>query len=318
MEELRPIYSCGQDQLYGGADLVIKSLTEELLSFTAFKGKYTNVYVTDLTGLLNTAKNLPALEQRLAEQEVARINLLTKLTLCLDVLNALRLYIRDAYPNAEIRDVRLKEAGFDDYTAASNANWEKLSSIMLKGKTFIVGHEAELLANDNMPVGFKASFDALEVTLQPEIVEMLNLRENNKQGTSAKIMANNALHLKIMEVCEDGAYIFRNDAAKRVQFIWTSVLELITPPGAAGLRGEVRASGTNVVIENVMVVLLPDGLPEITVYTDAQGKYEFKNLPATTYLLKADKQGYTTYVEENVIITTGVVSTKNISLVAAV
>jgi len=30
------------------------------------------------------------------------------------------------------------------------------------------------------------------------------------------------------------------------------------------------------------------------------------------------KQGYTTYVEENVTITTGVVSTKNITLVAGV
>jgi hypothetical protein len=94
-------------------------------------------------------------------------------------------------------------------------------------------------------------------------------------------------------------------------------LEIITPPGAAGLKGVVRASGSNVLLSNVMVVLLPDGLPEIVVYTDVKGKYEFKNLRATTFLLKADKEGYAKY-NEDVTLKTGVVSTKNISLVAGV
>jgi len=60
-----------------------------------------------------------------------------------------------------------------------------------------------------------------------------------------------------------------------------------------------------------MVVLLPEGLPEIVQYSDDKGKYEFKNLPAKTYLCKADKEGFTTFVS-NVTIDTGVTSTKNI------
>jgi hypothetical protein len=313
MEEIRENYNCSQDELYGGSDLVIASLSEELASFASFKAKYTVAKVVELTTLLNTARNLPALEQRLAEQEVARINLLGKLELCLDKLNALRLYIRDAYTNEEIRAVRLKEAGFDDYTAAANANWEKLSSIMLKANTFIGDHEAELLAGENMPVAFNASFEALELTVQPDILVMLNLRENNKQGTAAKIIANNDLYAKLIEVCEDGSYIFRNDAAKRVQFVWKSVLEIITPPKSAGLRGEVRDKLSNVLLANVMVVLIPEGLPEIVKYTDENGRYEFSNIPAKTYLCKADKEGYGTY-NEDLTVTTGVISTRNIQL----
>ena len=313
MKELRENYRCGQDKLYAGIAQVLKNVEEEIVSFANFKAKYDMSYIDQLKLELQAARELPSIEQRLAEQEIARINLLGRLESCLEVLNALRLYIRDAYSNDEIRAVRIKEAGFSDYTSASKANWEKLSSIMHKGKTFIADHEAELLANGNMPLGFRASFEAIELPLQPEIVAMLNLKENNKQGTAEKINANNALYAKAIELCEDGAYIFRKDAAKRVQFIWKSILELITPAGAAGLKGEVRANDTNVLLANVMVVLLPEGLPEIIKYSDDNGKYEFKNLPAKTYLCKADKEGFTTFVS-NVTIDTGVTTTKNITL----
>ena len=89
---------------------------------------------------------------------------------------------------------------------------------------------------------------------------------------------------------------------------------MVTPPGSSGMKGEVRASGTNVLLADAMVVLLPDGLPEIVKYTDENGSYEFKNLPAGSYLCKVDKLGYET-LNTNVTINTGVNSTKNFALV---
>jgi hypothetical protein len=314
MEAPKPNYNCGQDELYGGGDLVITSLLEELASFTAFKSKYTLIYATALKAELQLAIGLPGLDQRLAEQEVARINLLSKLNECLDNLNALRLYIRDAYPNSDIRLVRLQEAGFDDYEFARKANWEKLRAIMDNANAFISNHEAELLAGDNMPAGFKASFEALQITVQPDIVTMLNLRENNKQATSAKINANNDIFEKIMDVCEDGAYIFRNDAAKRAQFVWTSVLEVITPPGAAGMKGEVRDSVTKVLIEGALVRMSQTGLPEVSTLTGANGKYDFGNLPVGDYEGKVLKDLYDS-TPFTVTITTGVTSTRNFEVV---
>jgi hypothetical protein len=314
MEELKPIYNCGQDELYAGVDLVIASYEEELASFTAFKPKYDAALAVSLKAELLAARNLPALEQRLAEQEVARVNLLSKLTTCLDNLNALRLYIRDAYSNTDEREIRWKEAGFDDYQAAANANWEKLSSIMSKALAFITLHEVVLLANDNMPPTFKASFTALEATVQPDILTMQNLRENNKQGTSAKITANNNLYLKITDLCEDGAYIFRKEAAKRSQFVWSSVMEIITLPGAASLKGEVRDSVTKVLIEGALVRMSQTGLPEVSTLTDANGKYDFGNLAVGDYEGKVLKDLYDS-TPFTVTISTGVTSTRNFEVV---
>ena len=255
MEDLKPNYNCSQDVLYAACELIITSLEEELVSFTALKPKYTVGFVGALRAELLAARTIPALTQRQSEQEVARINLLAKLTLCLDKLNALRLYIRDAYSDTGIREVRMQEAGFADYDKASRANWEKLVAFMDNASAFITLHEAELLATDNMPPNFKADFDALKVTVNPEIVAMLNMRENNKQGTSGKITANNALFISISGVCEDGAYIFRNDAAKASQFYWNAVTEIITPPGAAGLRGLIKDDVTSKFIGGAVVTL---------------------------------------------------------------
>ena len=310
MEDLKPNYNCSQDVLYAACELVITSLNEELVSFTALKPKYNAALVTSLRAELLAARNIPALSQRQSEQEIARINLLAKLTLCLDKLNALRLYIRDAYTVSAIREVRMMEAGFGDYEKAAEANWEKLEAIMNNAKVFIGLHEAELLAGDNMPAGFKADFDALAATVNPEVVAMQNMRENNKQGTSEKILANNNLYTKVMAVCEDGAYIFRNDAAKASQFVWSSVSEIITPPGAAGLRGDVKDELTSEVIVGASVNVKRADAPMITVVTDVEGKYLFGSLPAGDYEGKVTNEGYQS-VGFTVTISTGVVSIKS-------
>lgn len=313
MEDLKPNYNCSQDVLYAACELVITSLNEELVSFTSLKPKYNAALVTALRAELLAARNIPALSQRQSEQEIARINLLAKLTLCLDKLNALRLYIRDAYTVSAIREVRMMEAGFGDYEKASEANWEKLEAIMNNAKVFIGFHEAELLASDNMPADFKADFDALAVTVNPEIVAMQNMRENNKQGTSEKILANNNMYAKVIAVCEDGVYIFRNDTAKASQFVWSSVTDIITPPGAAGLKGEVKDELTSEVIVGVSVNVKQADSPMVTVLTDVDGKYLFGSLPAGNYEGKITIEGYQA-VGFTVTISTGVVSTKNFVL----
>ena len=310
MEELKPNYNCSQDVLYAACELVITSFDEELVDFTVLKPKYNAAFVTALRAELLAARNIPALTQRQSEQEVARINLLAKLTLCLDKLNALRLYIRDAYSVDAIRVVRMQEAGFDDYEKAANANWEKLEAIMSNATTFIGLHEAELLAGDNMPAGFKADFDLLADTVNPEVVAMLNMRENNKQGTSGKILANNALYNNVISVCEDGVYIFRNDAAKASQFVWVTVTEIITPPGAAGLKGDVKDEVTSLPIEGARVLLKRGGFPEDTAITDAEGKYEFKNLAVADYTGKVIAERYMDN-DFTVSIQTGVTSGKS-------
>lgn len=113
-----------------------------------------------------------------------------------------------------------------------------------------------------------------------------------------------------MAVCEDGSYIFRNDAAKASQFVWSSVSEIITPPGLAGLNGDVKDELTSEVIVGASVNVKRADSPMITVVTDVEGKYLFGSLTAGDYEGKVTNEGYQS-VGFTVTISTGVVSIKN-------
>lgn len=309
----KAIYNCSQDELYEACELIAASLKEELAAFTDLKPKYTLAYATDLEVAIKDAKMLPDDDQRTSEQEAMRITLRGRLTTCLKRMNALRLYIRDAYDDPELQKVRMEEAGFKDYDAASNANWDKLVVMMLKGLTFINTHEATLLANDNMPPSFKTTFSDAMDGLDEQVTDYLSLRENMKQATQAKIAANNAIYLKVTDICEDGAYLFANDDAKKAQFVWAKVIEIITPPGAAGLRGTVKNGVTFEMVSGASVQIQRPGDPIKATSTNAEGKFDFGNVPTGNYTGKVEASGYV-LLEFEAAMQTGVTSFKHFTI----
>lgn len=306
-------YKCSQDELYEACELIAASLQEELTAFTDLKPKYTAGFVTDFTQAIKDAEGLPDEDQRTSEREVMRINLLGRLNVCLNRMNALRLYIRDAYADAAIQKVRMEEAGFGEYEAASNANWEKLDRMMKKAITFINAHESALLANDNMPVTFTATFSDAMNGLDEEITDYLNARENTKQGTLDKIAANNEIYRRAMDICEDGAYIFAANEAKRDQFVFARVLEIVTPPGAAGMKGSVKNGVTFEFVSGATVSMMIQGQASKVATTNAEGRYDFGNLPVGNYAGKVEASGYIV-LEFEVSIQTGVTSYKHFTI----
>jgi hypothetical protein len=76
-------------------------------------------------------------------------------------------------------------------------------------------------------------------------------------------------------------------AAALIGMLWT-------PPdsGTAILRGRVVAADTGKPLARAEVLL--DGAREAALFTDADGHYEFRNLPPGRYLLRAQRAGYVT------------------------
>ena len=306
MVELKPIYTCSQGVFYAACELVIGSLEEELVHFEAFKPKYNVAFVAALRGELVAARDIPGRGQRMRGHQVQRIDLLAKLDVCMDALSALRLYIRDAYGSASVRKVRLKEAGFDNYVRASKGNWEYLGAMMDAACGYVALHEAALLAGDNMPAGFRAELESLNGTLRPEIVAMLNAREHTKVGTREKLVANSALYERVAAVCGDGVFVFRSDVARASQFVWQRVTEMVSPPGAAGLKGRVRDAATDVPIAGAVVTLKGEDVPAVVVVSDGEGRYFFERLAVGRYAGRVEMEGYAGY-EFEVRIKAGVV-----------
>lgn len=315
---MEPNYKESQDELYEGCDLLATNMDEELAQLAAFKAKYDAAFVAAFRATLANAINLPDDDQRVVAHEVLRIQMTKAVdTEVRTALQSLRLYIRDAYTDVDEREVRYREAGFDDYEAAMNYNWEKLKGELKNANDFITAHNAELSAGNNMPAAFPAVISTLKTDADITVTQLLNLRENSKQGTQAKITANNELNAQKNSICEDGQHVFRNDEAKRAQFVWDSIMEIVSPPGKAGLRFDVKEEGTNIPIQNAEGKFQRASATIITAITDADGKAFVDNIAPGKYTGTITHPDYNT-LNVDFEITTGVTSFKHWLLIKKV
>lgn len=315
MEPVTAVFRGTYDALYEACDILAISMTEEIAKLSAFKAKYDAAFVAAFLQKIADARAIEDEEQRVAKHSLLRVALVKHTNEDIqDALGDLRLYIRDAYANKEVREIKLSVAGFDDYAKAMNYNWEVLKSLMIKADTFITDNLADLTANNNMPVAFPATFTALKEAVATKVPEYLNERENTPQGTQEKIKASNELYEDAIAICEDGAHVFRNDAAKQKQFVWDDIIEIVTPAGKAGLKFDVKEDTVNTPIGGVTAKIQREGDPELSTVTDALGKGAFTNLKEGKYvghLAHADYQQLPIEIE----ITTGVTSFKHYVMV---
>ena len=107
----------------------------------------------------------------------------------------------------------------------------------------------------------------------------------------------------------DGQIIYRNDPAKKALFVFDTLLSYVTTSGATGLRIVVKEKITELPVSGFAVTAQPGNVQGST---DENGILVL-SLADDTYSIIGIKDGYDTFSEE-VNITTGVVSRKNIEL----
>ena len=315
MEPVKTIFNSSFDALYEGCDQLALNILEELTAMGAFKAKYTAPAVASFQAQVEAARLLPDDEQRAVVHELLRIELKNYTDSSIRPhLSALKLYIRDAYEDAEIRSAKLTAAGYNDWERALNYNWEVLRTVIQKADKFITDNSADLLASDNMPALFPPKITADKTFVNAKVPAFLNARENAPQGTQEKIVESNKLYAIAISICEDGQHVFESDPAKQKQFIWTEIMDIVTPPGKAGLRFDVKDSDTSEPIKSVLVKIKMEGNPPVSTTTGDDGKGAFDNLPAGDYTGTVELTGYVT---QNITLTisTGVTSFKHWLLV---
>jgi hypothetical protein len=88
--------------------------------------------------------------------------------------------------------------------------------------------------------------------------------------------------------------MFRTGPLSLSVTVATAALLSVLPAGAATLRGQVLAAATGMPLPRAAVTLRRPEFPNgnRTATADAQGRYEFKDLPAGRYYLSASKAGY--------------------------
>ena len=308
-----PKYKCSQDELYEVCRAGWQSYSDELASFTALKALYTAALATTRIAAIDAAEALPDDQARGADHEVKRVGLRNQATTCLNLWLQLDRYIDTAYTDKTIKKARREEAGSNDYADASSENWEKTKSLLLSGKNFIAAHTAELTAGSNMPAGFSATYNAARTAFLPLLTAFINSEQGTKTGTEAKVVANNAVYGDLINMFQDGSFIFKLVPDKKPKFSFNGVLGLVSSPGAAGLHVLVSEAVSFNPLANASVSMQPAGQPAVVLQTGADGVCDFDSLAVGDYTLSVSLP---TYVSQSVavVIKVGVHSRRRVVL----
>jgi len=315
-------YPCKTVELYTVAKAGLGSFRENQPLFVAHKGKYNDPYADNLEAEIDAAMAMPSLQKRDMRTEVAGIQLKELAQTCLDNWQTLKLYIRDVAGWENEQKPRLEAAGWKEYAKAAAFNWEYVQLLNNEGWIFIGDFEAELLADDNMPAGFKAQYEAGKNAYATLLGELMDAKQDNPQEAKAKRDANNALYDKVMDMFEDGRHVAKKDEELAHRFTFSRVLNKVRRPSTGGggtgggdtggggpsvglgsLRGKVTSNADGMALEGALVTLTA-GEFTVTLTTDSNGLYASGELRDGDYAVTVWDENHE-QIEQTVTVTGG-------------
>lgn len=302
-------YHCTQLELYAVSRLGWANCRKQLSRFSSFKPYYTTGYIDDRIAEIAVAEKLPDIQARGEAPETDRIILSRRADACLHHWQLLKRYIADAF-DEELQKTKLESAGANLYRSASRESWDVVKGLMTAGEEFIGNHLAKLSDNNNMPAGFPAEFTAVKDDFESLYETFMAAEEAAVLGTERKIAANNNVHDKLMSMLLDGQELIVKSEALHQQFVFDSLLGLVTGPGDAGVRGRVEDENNNSPLPGATVII-PDQAKSMV--TDENGNFELPHLRSGNVAVKVEKPGFVTRQLE-VDIPVGTITTQNMKL----
>lgn len=307
------LVNCTEPELYLVCETGWTSCREHLAQFTLASPLYDNAFIDARLAEVVAANNLPDEATRYATAELAHIQLEKDGRTCCDNWQMLKRYIAKAYPEDQHK-VLFNEAGINFYEKAVNQNWESVTQINTRGAAFITLHSVALLANQNMPSTFAANiFNPGVTAFTAQLQTFYQAEEAARVGTAAKNAANEAIHTAVMSMFLDGQQIFRNNPTVKEQFIFESVLALISGAGSAGFKGLILDSVTSQPVPNVKVGLFNTN--KVTT-TGPDGRYRL-NAASGFYTILIECPGYQPQTLTDREVKVGAHTIININLVPA-
>jgi len=303
--EIKAKYNCTQPELYAictlGWNLCKNSQATMEINFVV----YTVTYIDGKIADIQTAEELPGLQQRDMVTETARINMKQLAADGVEQWQYLERYITHAFQSQpELIKPNLEGAGKDYYEAATreNPDWESVKQLLVDGKKYLDDYGGGLAGF--MPVGFPVAFANAKTAFDTQYASYTVLTAESPGGTLEKITANNLLYDDLMLMLGDIVLIVPDELKSEATF--THLKSIISSAGPAGLKGTLKDAVTNNMLAGAAMRLVDTDYETVST---AEG-YDFGNIASGTYMLEIVLAGYETLLVP-VTIATGVTSTKN-------
>ena len=289
---------------------ILENGEQNLDALAAFKSKYNPIYFVNSRNAILAAQNMADADARAAAHETIRLLMVTKSKACLRLWQNMKSYCRDAYPEQELFDIMLTEAGWNYYDAASAQNWPSVQALMVSGYNFISANLDFLMAQGYMPVDFIDRFREAQVDFVATFDSFRQALQASKAGTAARNSALSSCYTNTISLCLDAQDLFADNSVLKDLFVFDTVSSMVAPAGAAGLKGY-----ATYVIDGQPVTGLTAEIEHTNkrVVTNPEGFYDFGNLSSGTYTINY-KLGDVIKDTEQVTIPTGTTVTRNVAI----
>jgi hypothetical protein len=295
--EETPVYKCTQMELYSISETALTNLEANLPVFADFKTKYVASLVDSLRAERIAAMALPDMDMRDAVSETLRVEMLPFAANCIKYFQYLKGYIDDAFAE-DLRMIKYKAAGLDEYEGARLNNWEDMVGMNLKMNAFIAANSALLTSAGFMPATFVANVTAATAGFDTKYAEFKVARQTS-ENTAAKIKANNALYKNMMDFMADGQMLFSGRDEMKKLFTFSVLKSLVSPPGSASLKVTVKNADTTPIVGVGVKLQLVDGEGEvINGFSDANGEVLYSSIDAGVYTVTVDLDPLQIYTKE--------------------
>lgn len=304
-------YKFKQAELYTIARLVLSYVTTHIISFSGFKARYTPAWVTARLTEIETAEDLPDLQQRNQLHETLRITLGEQCTIATILFKQLERYITDSFI-PEHRKSALEAAGKPYYTNAADEDLDDTAQLLNAMVNFVTANQSQLeQAGQNMPATFLPNLITYQTNFTQTHAQFLSAETGSEIQTTEKITANNNIYSVITSINADAQAIFHtpDNSTIREQFILEKQLYLVRGAGVAGMRFKITNTA-NLPID-AATITIPEASKTLT--TNPDGVALQLQLAAQTYTVQVQATGYQTH-QQTYTVQVGTVKRVNIQL----
>lgn len=239
--EVKPIYSCSQSDLYPLGIRMSGYCKTNIADFSNHSTSFTTTYCDDVKTMFIYAENLPDASIRSADHESKRIEIIPYAETCLNLAQKLKLHIEKAW-SKEFWESKYKAAGFENYNKSAHENWNELTIMLTNMSNFINANSVALIAG-GMPTTFETDFNTQLGDIRPLVRAFIDAENNAMTIRNTKITANNTAYTQLQVIAKTGKIIYSKDKSKRGLFTISKQLELISGAGSHWRNFEIDPDG---------------------------------------------------------------------------
>lgn len=280
--------------------------------FFNFKNKYTKVYIHGHIDSVQLFLDLTSYNSQLQISKDARQAFYKERNSLIDLFLFTKGYNIEIETDKEKLKTLNKDAGQQVYDAMNPTMWKDIDALANAMLSYIPKHEKGLLAG-GMPADFVKRIENNRAALLTAY-EFLGVKEEEaKAATTARTLAGSELKAFVVAMFKDAQLVFRDDKETAKKYVWEAVLTRVRGPKETGFGGKITSEGAKTALANATITIPALNL---SVVSDAEGKYKFSSLAVGTYDLEITCAGYEKKIVSAKDVKANIMGRLNIELVA--